>query len=489
MNSKQRSSILFHKSDKTNLKREIAVIIIAIPTSFLFFGILWVMSVWADLDVNEILFHLKTPLSGAGNGMIAQYITHGIIPAILTILLILAAIFLLRDKAGYKTLLSVFAFVLLSTALLTVSVFWQKVGIGKYIVEQIQDSPFIEDNYVDASSVDITFPEQKRNLIYIYLESMEMSFADKQNGGGFDFNCIPELTELALENECFAGNSGKLNGGYVMPGTNFTMGGLFGQTSGLPMKLGISDTLLDEHGGWDGMDTQSSFFSGVTVLGDILKAQGYEQEILFGSDAVFGGRKLYYSQHGDYLIRDYNYAVENGWIPENYYVFWGFEDEKLLDFAKNELTRLAAKGKPFNLSFLTVDTHFEDGYVCRLCKNEFGDNQYANVMACSSRQIYDFVKWVQAQDFYENTTIIINGDHTTMDSDFCDDMDETYERRTYTAVINPYEAPLQADKERIYTTLDNFPTTLGALGVKIEGGRLGLGTDLFSSEPTLAETY
>ena len=93
--------------------------------------------------------------------MIAQYITHGIIPAILTVLLILAAIFLLHDKAGYKTLLSVFASVLLSTAFLTVSVFWQRVGIGTYIVEQIQDSPFIEDNYVAASNVDITFPEQK----------------------------------------------------------------------------------------------------------------------------------------------------------------------------------------------------------------------------------------------------------------------------------------------------------------------------------------
>ena len=32
-----------------------------------------------------------------------------------------------------------------------------------------------------------------------------------------------------------------------------------------------------------------------------------------------------------------------------------------------------------------------------------------------------------------------------------------------------------------------FPSTLSALGVEIEGDRLGIGTDLFSGTPTLCE--
>ena len=44
---------------------------------------------------------------------------------------------------------------------------------------------------------------------------------------------------------------------------------------------------------------------------------------------------------------------------------------------------LAAGEQPFNLTLLTVDTHFEDGYKCRLCDDRFGDNQYANAIACS----------------------------------------------------------------------------------------------------------
>ena len=119
------------------------------------------------------------------------------------------------------------------------------------------------------------------------------------------------------------------------------------------------------------------------------------------------------------------------------------------------------------------------------CDDKLGDNQYANVMACSSKQVAEFVEWVQQQDFYENTTIVISGDHPTMDSDFCEDVDESYTRKVYTAYINGGKAELS--NARNYTTMDAFPTTLASIGVEIEGNRLGLGTNLFSSEQTLTE--
>ena len=42
---------------------------------------------------------------------------------------------------------------------------------------------------------------------------------------------------------------------------------------------------------------------------------------------------------------------------------------------------------------------------------------------------------------------------------------------------------------RKYTTLDLYPTTLAALGVQIEGNKLGLGVNLYSGEQTLVEQY
>lgn len=290
---------------------------------------------------------------------------------------------------------------------------------------------------------------------------------------------IPELTMLAENNEDFSGKESELNGGRVMAGTSWTMGAMFAHTSGLPLLTSING---------NDMDTQDSFFAGVITLGDILKKEGYSQTLLIGSDATFGGRKLYFTEHGNYDIVDYNYALENGLIPKNYKVWWGYEDQKLFDIAKNKLLELSSQESPFNLTMLTVDTHFEDGYVCEQCTEDYGDDQYANVMTCSSRQIKEFIDWIQQQSFYDNTSIVLVGDHLTMDKDFCQDIDSEYVRKVYTNYINP-GCELQVDDWRDYTTFDNFPTTLAALGVDIEGNRLGLGTNLFSSTPTLTERF
>lgn len=352
-------------------------------------------------------------------------------------------------------------------------------GIINYIKTQMRISTFIEKNYVDPNSVALEFPQHKRNLIYIYVESMEGTYTDKEHGGWFDYNIIPELTELSYKSENFSGNSGVLNGGYSMPGTTWTIGGLFAETSGLPLQIPIA---------MNDMDTQSAFFPSITTLGDILNSEGYNQVFMMGSDATFGGRALYFKEHGNYEINDYCLALQDGRLPDGYYEWWGYEDEKLFSFAEKRLTELAKENAPFHLSLLTADTHFPDGYKCPLCKEDF-DSPYANAIACASRQVADFVNWVQAQDFYPNTTIIISGDHPTMDS-FCDEVDNAvYRREVYTAIINAPLTPADPNAERDYTTFDYFPTTLAALGVKIEGNRLGLGANLYSLQPTLVETY
>ena len=216
------------------------------------------------------------------------------------------------------------------------------------------------------------------------------------------------------------------------------------------------------------MSTQEEFFPGLTTLGDILEDQGYQQCLLIGSDAAFGGRDLYFEQHGNYEIADYNYSLETGEIPSDYNVWWGYEDKILFENAKNRLNELAAEDEPFNLTLLTVDTHFEDGYVCSECSDTFGDDQYSNVIACSSKQVAEFVEWVQEQPFYENTTIVISGDHLTMDSDYCNDVAEDYERKVYTTYINS-AVETESDTYREYSTFDAFSTTLASLGVEIPG--------------------
>ena len=449
----------------------------------------WVLDTWGLLSIDEIIFHLKVPLDGTNSDVVLDGINACVPLAVLVLFLSIFLIIGLRNKHG-KCMIALFlvAVIACGSAGRAAYEVYDELDVKEYLVSQKEESHFIEQNYVDPRTTKITFPDKKRNLIYIYLESMESTFASKGDGGGLDFNCIPELTTLAEENTNFS-NSDKLGGGYPAYGGTWTMAGIFSQTSGIPIKNSeqtddVNATLAEQY----------SFSSQARNLEDILADEGYNQCFMIGSDATFGGRRAYFESHGKGKteICDYNTAKENGQIPEDYYVWWGYEDQKLFANAQEKLTELSSKDDPFNFTMLTVDTHFEDGYVCEQCQNEFGDNQYANVMACSSRQVDAFVKWIQQQPFYENTTIVISGDHLTMDSDFCNDVSEDYERSVYNVFINLPEGldtSFEKTHNREFATLDMFPTTLAAMGVTIEGDRLALGVNMFSDEQTLTEQY
>lgn len=150
------------------------------------------------------------------------------------------------------------------------------------------------------------------------------------------------------------------------------------------------------------------------------------------------------------------------------------------------MLKLSDGEQPFNFSILTVDTHYPDGYLDETCDMPF-DSKYANVFNCSSDLVYDIVSWIQEQDFYENTTVILSVDHLTMQKDFFDES-KNYQRTTYNTFINS-KNETKYNKNREFSTFDMFPTTLASLGVEIEGDRLGLGTNLFSGKKTLIEKY
>mgnify|MGYP002513054692 FL=1 len=458
----------------------ILAVILMVAAVVICSSIRWMFDTWSNLTMDELVYHLTAPLEGTNGEMIAEYLSVCVAPAILIMLLAVVLFVAWHDKKKrYFVLMGGGMAVSLTVSAVSVHGAWNKLDVGNYVADQGTYSTFIDDNYVDPADVSLKFPERKRNLIYIFLESMETTYADKESGGAFDQNVIPELTRLAQENEDFSGTDPAINGGYAMPGATWTIAAMFSETSGIPLSISIED---------NSMDTQDSFFASAITLGDILEQAGYTQSLLIGSDATFGGRRLYFTEHGNFDILDYMYARDTQRIPEDYRVWWGYEDQKLFEFAKERVTELAAGEQPFNLTMLTVDTHFEDGYPCQICRNTYGDDQYSNVMACSSRQVDRFVKWVQQQDFYENTTIVLIGDHPTMDSDFCEDVDGEYVRRVYTSYINS-AVGVATDTKRVYTTFDNFPTTLASLGVEIEGERLGLGTNLFSGKQTLTERF
>lgn len=350
-------------------------------------------------------------------------------------------------------------------------------GIQKYLDERATVSTLYENYYVPAQEADISFPE-KKNIIWIFMESMESTYADRADGGTMDQNLIPNLTRTARENVDFsAEDDSRLNGAYVTNFSSWTIAGMVSQTSGTPLCLDNSEFTRN-------FDGENAFMPSLTSIGDLLYEQGYRNCLMVGSEAAYGGRANYFSQHGNYEIFDLQTARDEEKIPAGYKEWWGFEDAKLFDYAKEKISQMAKEDGPFNFTMLTADTHFKDGYLCEDCE-EIYDEQMENVIHCSDHRVSEFLDWISEQDFADDTVVVLSGDHLNMDGLIPELTDEGYTRRAYFSVVNGPEYTL--NKTREYTTLDIAPTVLEAAGARIEGSRIGLGTSLYSDVPTLTE--
>ncbi len=481
-------------TEKSAKRRSVLSIVLLLLGNIVFFLTLWLLQKYDKIALDQCLFQIKTSSSGVNfdlaGGAVLQVGGFSIGSTVLEVLIYRLLSGKFKDKLrnnrryiSYCTTKVCDFFkkksLLFSAGIFVacIAVFVTQLNVLAYFGTTSTPSDFIEDHYVEPREVELTFPKTKRNLVYIFLESMENTYADTTAGEPIYDNYIPELLALADENVSFSHDEG-LGGAHSYAGTTWTASAMVAQTAGMPVKVPVTANAYGSDGG---------FMPGVTSLGEILADEGYTLKLLVGSDAEFHGRQSYFHEHGNYDIVDIDTLKGEGRLPADYLEWWGFEDEKLFAYAKEELIALYEEGKPFNLTMLTADTHFPDGYVCRLCESEY-ENQYSNVLSCSSRQVYEFVSWIKEQPFYDNTTIVISGDHLTMDADFFDELDENYVRTTYNCIINSAVEPA-AGEMRQFGTFDMFPTTLAAMGVKIKGDRLALGTNLFSEEKTLTEIY
>ena len=481
------------QSSTTKMKFRRAIIAV-LCTAALFLGYLcffsgrFYVSTFGRLGFDSVLYTLSASLGGVQSGQVTRYLLRALLPSVLmtavTVWLLMWQPWL-RRKGKYESGKASCKFTCWCSALLTLGLLLFTafdVEFVAYVLHQNTNTGLYQAEYVDPDKTEITFPDKKRNLIYIMLESMETSYLSKDLGGAMEENLIPDLYELAQENLCFSNSTAKVGGFHTTKGATWTIGSMVAQTAGIPLKTPTED--VNQYGA-----EGEEFLPGVTTLTNILQDAGYTQTLMVGSDARFSGRKPYFLQHGMDEVLDIYTARTDGIIPKNYFVWWGMEDLHLFRYAKQELLELAESEKPFAFTILTVDTHHVGGYQCELCRESTSGESYDQSISCSSRQVADFVAWIQQQDFYENTTIIIVGDHESMDNGYFERVvDDDYQRLLYNCFIN---TPVTASKttNRHFTAVDLFPTTLAALGCTIKGNRLGLGTNLFSGKQTLTERW
>ena len=385
------SKINFSKSTDESTKKSLLIKVISIlffiiGVTFIFFSN-WFIDYFGIITPEQFLFNLKSPLKGTSTDMFKEIFMTPVfaIIASTTVFLIFMNfsydISLTKDsikkKILSKRILSKVSFILAFVCLVIgVPYGSHKLNLSKVVKAYYSNSNYFDENYVDPRDVKMSFPSKKRNLIHIYLESIENTYLSEELGGYMNYNLMPELTELSKEGISFSNND-KFGGPYQTYGSSWSVAGMVNMSAGIPLKIPIGANSYGKSG---------SFLPGTITIGDILEAQGYNQTIMFGADSDSGGLTTFFNTHGSFNIFDYKAAKEKGLIPKDYNVWWGFEDDKLYEYAKDELTRLHKEGKPFNFTMETADTHFPDGYLSENVENKYPE-QYSNVIAYSTKEV------------------------------------------------------------------------------------------------------
>ena len=141
-----------------------------------------------------------------------------------------------KNKHNSKKINTITVTILLIIATIIIYVCLDKIGFIKYTKNQFRESNFIKENYTNPKKVDITFPEKKRNLVYIYVESLESTYFSKELGGETQSNLLEPITKITKDNISFS-DTNKFGGALTVTGTTWTTGAMIAQTSGLPLKL------------------------------------------------------------------------------------------------------------------------------------------------------------------------------------------------------------------------------------------------------------
>lgn len=335
-----------------------------------------------------------------------------------------------------------------------------------------KEGTFFERNFVNVSNSLFTFPKQKKNIIFISLESTETTMMSRKNGGIYEDQYLKILEQSALDpkNIHFSHSDKLLGGAKQLKRARLSVTANYAMTCGLPFVWTANFSQSTR------TDVSPYYFPGVKCLGDILKEFGYTTSAIFGSDHYDWNVGYVFSTHGFQRVYD-SKAIKG---------FGGYvRDYSVLEFARQKLTDAGNSGKPFYFHILTLDSH-EPGYICKLCPD--GPTALIRAFKCLDNQIKEFVEWCRRQPWFDNTVLFLHGDHFLRNLQLEDFSKRLNRSRTIFNLIINSEKNATNTKLRSFSSLDVMPTILSAAGVKIKGNTVNLGVDLFSGKKTLIET-
>ena len=302
----------------------------------------------------------------------------------------------------------------------------------------------------------------RRNLVVIYLESVEDALADDSV---FEKNMLAPV-QSATEGWASIPSLQQYDGG------GWTMAGIVGTQCGIPLRS--ADALADNTDlnalGSSGNEVER-YLPGATCLGDVLEDEGYRNVFLGGADANFAGKGAFLRSHGYSEVNDLNVWRERGETEMR--EDWGLSDRRLFANAKETVSELHDADQPFNLTLLTLDTH-EGPRVFEYCD---WDTEVAMtaITSCSMEQVSGFIDYLEAEGILDDTTVVVMGDHRKMIAEggsFWEELRDREDRTIFNRVWTPESSTFARPEIDQLTTV---PALLARAGLERAGPRAGTG--------------
>ena len=194
----------------------------------------WVVRKFGPVTYEQIMFHLNMPFHSEIR-LILSYLQNTVMTGAIVVLVLWllfsgkyrlkwSSIERIRTKIyEYRWVLCLIWFVFCVAYYCWRMNVWAMITYRSYKREM---SNFYEQYYVLPQNTEVSFPHQKRNLILIFMESMEATFAQTPEHNYYQDDLIPQLHKLAQENISFS-DSQYLGGEFPIDGTQWTQAGLF----------------------------------------------------------------------------------------------------------------------------------------------------------------------------------------------------------------------------------------------------------------------
>ena len=206
-----------------------------------------------------------------------------------------------------------------------------------------------------------------------------------------------------------------------------------------------------------------------------------------GSDLEVFSKGEFFRSHG--YTRFFGRGTDPAYAADPRMNLWGLNDEVLFEAARKELATLAADGKPFVLSLLTVSTHGPDALLDDSCAFPVTDQSgLPAAINCTGLEIEALINEVTQLGIADTTVIAVMSDHLAMKNTLEPDITAFErgggQRRNFVSLIIPGRPASIIDRPG--TMIDIFPTILDALGYDLHDNRANMGVSLLSASPTLS---